>query len=97
MSMDPISPIQPDPHLRERATRVAGVFQTLALVILVVWGVGAIFVFVGALITGGANDSFISGLLGGLFGAVLFAVYGIISWAGVTLLSLIAKYIANRS
>jgi len=97
MSMEPSSPIVTDPELSERASRVAGVFRTLALVILVVWGVGAVFVFIGALITGGANDSFISGLFGGLFGAVLFAVYGIISWAGVTLLSLIAQYISNRS
>ena len=97
MAMEPPAPLAGDPDLQRRATRVAGIFEILAMVILIVWMVGAIFVLLAGIFVGADSDSFFQGLLSGIFGAVLFVVYGVISWAGVTLLSLVAKYIANRS
>ena len=72
-------------------------FEVLGRVVVVVWVVLAAFLLVGSIVGGLTNDQFFAGLLGGILAAALAVVYGIISWASVTLLSLVARYIANRS
>lgn len=94
---DTVTPVVADAYLENRARTVAGVFRILAAAVLILWIIGAIFALIAGIATGAEKDAFFTGLLAGILGACLALVYGIISWAGVMLLSLIARFIANRS
>lgn len=86
-----------DPFLETRAKTVAGLFRVLAAVVLILWVVVAIVALVAGVTKGSNDGALYGGLLFGVLAACLALVYGIISWAAVTLLSIIARYIANRS
>ncbi|MDP4014832.1 MAG: hypothetical protein U0990_04750 [Candidatus Nanopelagicales bacterium] len=93
----PQTPVVFDSFLETRARTVAGLFRVLAAVVLILWVVAAVVAVVVGITKGANEGAFFGGLLVGVLAACLALVYGIISWAAVTLLSLFARYMANRS
>lgn len=77
--------------LRKKARLVANIFDALAIITLVVGGLG-----VGIMLLVGLFN-FDDGGISMLFMAVLSAVYVALLWASITLFTLVAGYIYNRS
>jgi hypothetical protein len=72
-----------------KARMVANIFDVLAWCVAGLGVLGAALVFIGGI---GSNDFWV-----GLITAVGILVYAAISWAGITLASVVAGYIEHRS
>lgn len=80
-------------RVAKRATFAATIFDILAWVVLVVGVVGAVVAFFSAYSVADGFDAF---LLGAAW-AIGALVYTALAWAGATLGTVVAGYIANRS
>jgi hypothetical protein len=87
-----------DPALAKSARMVAGIFNIIALLALVLGILTAVLVLVGAFI---APDSLgqigAAGIVGAILAALVIAAYAFVIWAFWKLLSIVAAYIALRS
>lgn len=82
--------------VKARATRTAQIFDLLAKAVLIVGGL-AIFAQVVAvvyMVAAGDGGFFV---LAGIVGVLIVAVLAALGWAGVTLATVVAGYIADRS
>lgn len=79
-----------------RATSVARIFNAVAIFVLIV---GAVLIGGNLLIGifGGYGDSWLWSFVMGIVFAAVTAVYTAITWAGVTLATIVAGYIALRT
>ena len=82
-------------NIQARATSVARVFDTLAWVVIAVGVVSAGVSFLG--LTFGTEAGFFAGLIYGLLAVALVGIYTALTWASITLGTIVAGYIAQRS
>ncbi|BDZ65177.1 hypothetical protein [Agromyces mangrovi Wang et al. 2018] len=80
--------------LNSRAGTVGGIYGIIAAVILILGAIAAVIGFIQAIVI--ADDVF-AGILAGLFAALAIGVSAIVSWAGVQMFALVARYIEWRS
>ena len=87
-----------DPALAKSARRVAGVFNILALLVLVLGIIGAAgIVAAGFLGSSTAQVGGLDGPIAGILGGVVVLIYTAVIWALWKLLALVAQYIALRA
>ena len=82
--------------IHRNADRVAGIFNALATLVLVIGSIIALLVLVGGFI-GAFNDDSGPSILSGIAAALLIGIYTAITWAGVQLSALVAGYIKVRT
>ncbi|GAA1055919.1 hypothetical protein GCM10017608_14240 [Agromyces luteolus] len=80
--------------LNRRAGTVGGIYGVIGAVILTLGAIAAVIGFIQALIIA---DDVLVGILAGLFSALVIAVSAVVSWAGVQMFALVARYIEWRS
>lgn len=83
-------------NVQSKAKKVAAIFDTLAIVVLIVGVLGAVVAALFGVIAL-FNDGGFGSLMAGLFGVVGIAIYTALTWAGITLATIVAGYIAERS
>ena len=82
--------------IQSKATKVEQIFDVLATVVLIVGTVGIISFVLSGLFGLSAEGGGFGALLIALAGAVGVAIYTALTWAGITLATVIAGYIAER-
>lgn len=80
--------------LHSRAGAVAGIFQIVATVVIILGVLGVISGFIQAV---AAADEVFVGIMAGLLVAFAIAVYVVVAWAGIQMFALVAGYIQFRS
>lgn len=80
--------------LTARSGAVAGIYQTIATVVIIVGVLAMIAGFLQAVIDA---DDVLVGILAGLLVALAILVYVVVAWAGVQMFALVAGYIHHRS
>jgi uncharacterized Tic20 family protein len=80
--------------LARRAGTVAGIYQTIATVVIIVGVLAMIAGFIQAVAN--TDDTFV-GIMAGLLVALAILVYVIVAWAGVQMFALVSGYISHRS
>jgi ABC-type uncharacterized transport system permease subunit len=81
--------------INRNADRVSAIFNAVAIVVLIVGFLAALFALLAGIFSIGTEG--IDALFGGLAAALIIAVYTIITWAGVQLAALVAGYIKVRT
>lgn len=81
-------------RLSARAGAVAGIYQTIATVVIILGIVAIVAGFIQAVAD--ADDTLV-GVMAGLLIAFAILVYVIVAWAGVQMFALVAGYIHNRA
>jgi hypothetical protein len=83
-------------NITAKAQNVARIFDTLAWVVLIFGGLTAgLTLLVG--LFGAMADGYIASLVTGIIVAVGIGIYTALLWASITLGTIIAGYIANKS
>lgn len=90
------NPIQARVNVAAKAQKVATIFDILAILVLVVGGLAAGFVLLASFI-GAVSDSSSIAFFPGLLLALFIGVYTALTWASITLATVVAGYIANRT
>ena len=80
--------------LAARSGAVAGIYQVIATVVIIVGVLAMIAGFIQAVAS--ADDTFI-GIMAGLLVALAILVYVVVAWAGVQMFALVAGYIHQRT
>lgn len=80
--------------LNARAGAVAGIFQVVAAVVIILGVLGIIAGFIQAIAD--ADEVFV-GIMAGLLVAFAIGVYVVLAWASVQMFALVAGYIEMRS
>lgn len=83
--------------IRNKATNVARIFNILATAVLIVGALGIVLVSLSGVVALFSDGGGLGALLVALLGAVGVAIYTALTWAGITLATIIAGYIAERS
>ncbi len=81
-------------QLNRNAGRVAGIFNTLSMVIVVLGVIAAISGFFGAI---ASETGILVGVLGGIIVVLFIGLYVALAWAGVQMAALVAGYIHVRT
>lgn len=79
--------------LAARAGAVAGIYQTIATVVIIVGVLAMVAGFIQALLE---NDDVVVGILAGLLVALAILVYVVVAWAGVQMFALVSGYIHQK-
>lgn len=80
--------------LSRRAGAVAAIYQTIAMVVIILGILGVVAGFIQAIAD--ADEVFV-GIMAGLLVALVIAVYVVVAWAGVQMFALVAGYISVRT
>ncbi|HEU4319949.1 MAG TPA: hypothetical protein VFS66_07695 [Acidimicrobiia bacterium] len=80
--------------LANRAGAVSGIYQTIAIVVIILGILGVVAGFIQAIAD--ADDVFV-GIMGGLLVALVILVYVVVAWAGIQMFALVAGYIHQRT
>lgn len=80
--------------LAARSGAVAGIYQTIATVVIIVGVLAMVAGFIQAI--SDTDDTFV-GIMAGLLVALVILVYVVVAWAGVQMFALIAGYIHQRA
>lgn len=83
--------------IRSKATKVARIFDILATVVLIIGALGIAAMAFSGVVGLFSDDGGLGALVIALAGAVGVAIYTALTWAGITLATIIAGYIAERS
>lgn len=83
--------------IRSKATKVARIFDILATVVLIVGALGVVTTSLLGVVGLFSDDGGFGTLLIALASAVGIAIYTALTWAGITLATIVAGYIAERS
>lgn len=81
-------------RLAARAGAVAGIYQTIATVVIIVGILAMVAGFIQAVAE--TDDTFV-GIMAGLLVALAILVYVVVAWAGVQMFALVAGYIHQRT
>lgn len=77
-----------------RSGAVAGIYQTIATVVIIVGVLAMVAGFIQALLD---TDDTLVGILAGLLVALVVLVWTVVAWAGVQMFALVAGYIHQRT
>lgn len=80
-------------RLSARAGAVAGIYQTIATVVIII---GIIAMVAGFVQAWDSDDVFV-GIMAGILVALAILVYVVVAWAGIQMFALVAGYIHHRS
>lgn len=80
--------------LAARSGAVAGIYQTIATVVIIVGVLAMVAGFIQAI--SNTDDTFV-GIMAGLVVALAILVYVVVAWAGVQMFALVAGYIHQRT
>ena len=86
-------------NVTTRAKSVARIFDILAMIVLVFGGLATAFVFLAGLFGNmdGYADNWFQSFFMGIVWAAFIAVYTALTWASITLGTVVAGYIARRT
>lgn len=80
-------------RLAARAGAVAGIYQTIATVVIIFGILAMVAGFIQAVAE--TDDTFV-GIMAGLLVALVILVYVVVAWAGVQMFALVSGYIHQR-